>query len=181
MAGEVIAPLPVIPDFDDDAILAGYNLRLNTLNDERIKFNTQLTALNERLSNAKFNQRGSIKKAIKNCEQQVRTADRSIRAQERKISDYTLSVQGKNKGADIIKEVGGVVSAGADLAGAIMGAGGLSAISASKEETAQGQQITDREQIKADTIVTTTGQKSNTLIYVGVAVAVLFLILKMKK
>ena len=181
MAGEVVAPLPVIPNFDDDPILLGYNVRLNSLNDERIKFNTQLTALNERLSNSKFGERGSIKKAIRNCEQQIRNADQSIRSQERKISDYTLSIQGKNKGADILKEVGGVVTATADLAGNIMGAGGLSAISGGKQQTLQGQQITDREQIKADTTVTTTAQKSNTLIYVGVAVVALFLILKMKK
>ena len=181
MAGEIVAPLPEFPNVNDDLILVDLNKRLNSLNDERNKFTAQLSTFNERLSVSKHSERSRLRQSIRNCEQQIRRCDMSIRQQERKVSDYILSVQGKNKGAEIIKQVGGVVSAGADLVGNLYGAGGLSAISAGKQQTLQGQQQTDRAQINADTTVTTTANKNNMFIYIGVAVVALVLILKMKK
>lgn len=165
----------VVPS--NDVTLIQYNRVLDNLTSQRADATKQLTALNQKLSEAKWGQRGGIRASIRNCEQQIRNVDQAIRQQERKISDYILALQGQDRATGILAASTGLVGSVGGVVSSVMGAGGLAQMVTDREDTRQGQQITDRTQLT--TSADTTKSKNN-MIMVAAAVG-LGLLLMMKK
>ena len=108
----------------------------------RSQYTADLTDLNKRLSEAKVGKRGGIKSAIRNVEQQIKQIDKSIDKerndllrQEKIHNQEILANQGIDSRSNMLQGIGGIVQSGANLAGSLMGAGGLGAIGVQKQIT----------------------------------------------
>ena len=147
-----------------------YNQQAN----QRDLFNAELLKLNAELAQAKWGKRGGIKKAIRNLEQQIRKLAVDMRRTQENITEQTLALQGIDQDSGKFQGAADILAGVADTAGNIMGAGGMSAISAGKQETQQMQITTE-----GNVDIAKTQQKSNMMLYlIGGAVALFFLMKK---
>ncbi|MFM1754996.1 MAG: hypothetical protein RLZZ236_1935 [Bacteroidota bacterium] len=139
--------------------------------------NAELLRLNGELAKSRQVGRAPIKKAIRNVEQQITKLTVTMRKTQENITEQTLALQGIDQDTGKFKATADIIGGVAQTASAIMGAGGLSGITQSKQETAQTQIITEgqteqnRETVKA---------KSNIIMYLVVGAVVLFLMMKKK-
>lgn len=141
---------------------------------QRDLFNAELLKLNSDLAKAPWGKRGGIKKSINNLEQQIRKLAVDMRRTQENISEQTLALQGIDQDSGKFKGAADIMAGVAQTAGAIMGAGGLSAISQAKQETEQTQIETE-----ASKEIVQTKAKSNMMLYlIGGAVALFFLMKK---
>jgi hypothetical protein len=139
--------------------------------------NAELLRLNAELAKSKVVGRAPIKKAIRNIEQQIAKLTLTMRKTQENITEQTLALQGIDQDSGKLKGVSDIIGGVAQTAGAIMGAGGLSGISQSKQQTAQTQLTTEAEtQQNQDTVK----GKSNMIMYAVIGVVVLFLMMKKK-
>jgi len=106
----------------------------------RSEMTNQLTQLNNDLAKANITKRGGIKKAIRNVEQQIKQIDKSIDKErndlirfEKEQTKEILANQGIDSRSNLLQGISSITQSGANLAGNIMGVGGLSAIGVSKE------------------------------------------------
>ena len=144
--------------------------RMDTLNAELLRLNAEL---------AKSRQvgRAPIKKAIRNVEQQIAKLTLTMRKTQENITEQTLALQGIDQDSGKLAGVSNIVGGIAQTAGAIMGAGGLSGIAQSKQQTAQTELTTmaeteqNKDKVKGST---------NTMLYAVIGVVVLFLMMKKK-
>lgn len=139
--------------------------------------NAELLRLNAELAKSRQVGRAPIKKAIRNVEQQITKLTVTMRKTQENITEQTLALQGIDQDTGKFKATADIVGGIAQTAGAIMGAGGLSAISQAKQQTAQTQITAEAEtQQNQDTIK----GKSNMMMYVIAGAVVLFLMMKKK-
>lgn len=148
----------------------------------------QLSKLNEDLSKAKWGKRSSIKQAIRNIEQELRRIDKSIDKErndlirlENKQTQQILAEKGIDSRANLMGGIADIGQAGAQIAGAIVGAGGLSAVGVEKQKTkgaiGVAEQQTAQEEIKTKGSL---GMSKNTLMIVGAVLVVLLMLFKKK-
>jgi hypothetical protein len=141
---------------------------------QRALFNAELMRLNADLAKAKWGSRGGIRRAITNLEQQIRKLAVDMRKTQENITEQTLALQGIDQDSGKFEGAANIVAGAADLAGSIMGAGGLSGMQGAKQDTAQTQITTEGE-----TEQTKLKEKSNMMLYlIGGAVALFFLMKK---
>ena len=100
-----------------------------------------------------------------------------MRKTQENITEQTLALQGIDQDSGKLAGVSNIVGGIAQTAGAIMGAGGLSGIAQSKQQTAQTELTTmaeteqNKDKVKGST---------NTMLYAVIGVVVLFLMMKKK-
>ena len=139
------------------------------------KLQDELLRLNAELAKSVFGKRASIKKAIRNVEQQIQKLSVTMRKTQENITEQTLAMQGIDQDSAKIKGVSDIIGGVAQTAGAIMGAGGLSQIATSKQETEQTRIKTEGE---TEQNKDTNKSKSNMIMYVVVGLVVVFLMMK---
>lgn len=142
---------------------------------QRALFNAELMRLNADLAKAPYGRRGGIKKAIKNIEQQIQKLVVDMRRTQENITEQTLALQGIDQDSGKFEGAANIVGGAAQLAGSIMGAGGLSGIAGAKQDTAQTQITAD-----ADLDKTKVQAKSNMMLYLIGGAAVLLFLMKKK-
>jgi hypothetical protein len=139
--------------------------------------NAELLRLNAELAKSRQVGRAPIKKAIRNVEQQITKLTVTMRKTQENITEQTLALQGIDQDSGKLQGVSNIIGGVAQTAGAIMGAGGLSGIVQSKQETAQTQLTTQSEtQQNEDTVK----GKSNIMMYAVIGAVVLILMMKKK-
>ena len=160
--------------------------QLSELFRQRESWNKELSKLNNDLANSKFGKRGGIKKAIKNVEQQIKGIDRQVDDVNRKIkqlekveNDEILATQGINAGAGRLNAVGGIVGSASQLAGSLMGAGGLSAVGVGKQSAKQ--EASKTEAIISTNQTTQETTKNNTILYIIIGVVAVVVLFMFKK
>lgn len=147
-----------------------YNQQLK----QRDLFQVELVKLNGELSRAKWGKRGGIRAAIRNLEQQIRKLAVDMRRTQENITEQTLALQGIDQDSGKFQGAANIMGSVAQTAGAIMGAGGLSAMQGAKQETEQTQITTE-----GNVQIAQTQGKSNMMLYlIGGAVALFFLMKK---
>lgn len=142
---------------------------------QRDLFNAELLKLNGELSRAPWGKRGGIKKAIRNLEQQIRKLAVDMRRTQENITEQTLALQGIDQDSGKFKGAADIMAGVADTAGAIMGAGGLSAMQGAKQETEQTQITTE-----GNVQIAQTQGKSNMMLYLIGGIVALFFLMKKK-
>ena len=161
--------------------------QLSELYRQRENWNKELAKKNDELSKSKFGKRGGIKASIRNIEQQIRGVDRQIDDVNRKVkqlekveNDEILAKQGINAGADRMNAVTGMIGATGQLAGSLMGVGGLSAIGVGKQ-TAKAEASKTEAIISTNQTTQETTKKNTTLyIIIGFVAVVVFFMFKKK-
>jgi hypothetical protein len=141
------------------------------------KLNDELLRLNAELAKSRQVGRAPIKKAIRNVEQQITKLTTTMRKTQENITEQTLALQGIDQDSGKLQGVSNIIGGVAQTAGAIMGAGGLSGISQSKQQTEQTQITAESETEQNRDIVK---GKTNTMLYVVVGAVVLLLMMKKK-
>lgn len=161
---------------------------LNDLLKTRAEYTAQLTDLNKKLSEAKFGKRGGIRASIRNVEQQIKRIDKAIDKERNDLLRYEkiqnqeiLANQGIDSRSNMLQGVGGIVQSGANLAGSLMGSGGLGAIGVQKQITkgtvAQADASVKIQEAKTGGLLGT----SKNVTYGVIAVAVVIILLMFKK
>jgi hypothetical protein len=163
-----------------------FSSQLSELYRQRTSWNDKLSKYNDDLSKAKFGKRASIRKAIRNVEQQIKGIDRQVDDVNRKIkqlekveNDEILAKQGINAGAGRMEAIGGMIGSTAQLAGSLMGAGGLSAIGVGKQQAKAEQSKT--EAIISTNQTTQETTKKNTTLYIIIGVVAVVILFMFKK
>jgi VIT1/CCC1 family predicted Fe2+/Mn2+ transporter len=152
---------------------------------ERGNQTKELTRLNSELSKAKALKRGSLKKAIRNVEQAIKKIDNQCDDLNKKVvqlekteNQKILAHQGIDSRANLINSIGSVVGEAGKLASGLMGAGGLSAIGVSKQDSkAKIAESSAKVEISENE---TKAKESNTMLYIigGIILVVVFLFSK---
>lgn len=161
---------------------------LNELLRTREGATKQLSELNVKLSEAKWNKRGGIKKAIRNVEQEIKRIDKAIDKErndvirlENKKTNQILAEQGIDARAGLMQGIADIAGEGAKIAGAIVGKGGVSAVGVerAKRDASIGvaEQQTQQQEIKSKGLL---GMSTNMLFIVGGVLVVLLMLMNKK-
>lgn len=162
--------------------------QLGTLLKTREGLVNELTKLNTQLSTAKIGRRAPIKRAIRNIEQQIKAIDKSIDKerndllrQEKIHNAEILAQQGIDSRANMLQGIASIGQSGANLAGSIVGSGGLAGIGIAKQQR-KGVEATADASVKVQESKTTgvLGMSKN-MMYGAVAVVVVLLMVLMRK
>jgi len=148
----------------------------------------QLSELNMSLSKAKWGKTGRIKAAIRNVEQEIKRIDRSIDKErndlirlENKKTNQILAEQGIDSRANLMGGIADITAQGAQIAGAIVGKGGVSAVGVerAKRDASIGvaEQQTEQQKVKSAGLL---GMSTNMLMIVGGVLVLLLMLMKKK-
>ena len=148
----------------------------------------ELTKLNSSLSTAKLGKRAPIKRAIRNIEQQIKQIDKSIDKerndllrQEKIHNQEILANQGIDSRANMLQGISGIVGQSANLAGSVLGGGGLSAVGVAKQQRKGTEATAEASKDIQESKSTAMLGMSKNVMYALVAVVVILVLMFRKK
>lgn len=150
-----------------------YNAKLKQVD----MLQAELVKLNASLATSRAGKRGGIRQAIKNIEQQLSKAIIDMRKTQENLTEQTLALQGIDQDSNKLEGVSNIVGGIAQTAGAIMGAGGLSGIVGSKQETEQVR-VQEVGKVEQEKVKAKAG--SSNIMYLVIGAVVLMMLMKKK-
>ena len=150
-----------------------YNAKLKQVD----MLQAELVKLNASLATARAGKRGGIRQAIKNIEQQLNKAIIDMRKTQENLTEQTLALQGIDQDSNKLEGVSNIVGGIAQTAGSIMGAGGLSGIVGSKQETEQVR-VQELGKVEQEKVKAKAG--TSNIMYLVIGAIVLMFLMKKK-